>query len=210
MEPRGPDNRGPDPQRPSPRPEPVRSTFESPRSLGEEVAAAARAKAPARNRTLLWSIGGVLAMVALAGAAIAIRPAPLSVDGISPQQAAERAEAFKTAVLEVQPVPPEQIADAQRQNPDLAQHQDLVRVFLWDDVVEDGDIVTVASGTAVRRVPLTKAGTWVVLPRPATGALIIKGQIDGGGGITLGLRGDSTPVFTPVIAPGQSLTVPVR
>jgi hypothetical protein len=38
---------------------------------------------------------------------------------------------------------------------------------------------------------------------------LVTGAVDGGGGITLGLRTGTGELLLPVLAPGESLTVPV-
>lgn len=87
---------------------------------------------------------------------------------------------------------------------------DLVWITLWDNLVEDGDIVTLYSDGLTIKVPLLKAPQRVALPRPAGGVVNLIGTVDGGGGITLGLMSGANQVLIPPLVVGQKVGLPVR
>ena len=151
---------------------------------------------------------GVLTALAVVIAAVAFWPhtasttpalSPVAVmmnDALPAAIAQQRLQDWQHAVVEVKPI--------------QQSGQDSIELFVWDDYAQDGDVVTVVSGNAQQTVSLLNAGTTVILPRPATGTVTIVGVHDGGGGITLGIRGSGNPLFTPVMQPGEQLTLRIR
>ena len=87
---------------------------------------------------------------------------------------------------------------------------ELVSFTLWDNVAEDGDIVDLETPDLTVRVPLRHARATIPLVRPASGVVNIRGVHDGGGGITMGIEANGTPVLLPPLQPGQVLGIPVR
>ena len=86
----------------------------------------------------------------------------------------------------------------------------LVEIVLWDSHAPDGDIVRVVSGGYAREVMLAKTPTSVYVPYDGSGAIGVVGVRDGGGGITLAIKGSATQVLMPVMSEGQALSLPVR
>ncbi len=86
----------------------------------------------------------------------------------------------------------------------------LVELVLWDTHSADGDVVRVRSAGFSRDVVLSKAPTVVFVPVDGSGALQIQGVTDGGGGITLGVRGPQSEILMPVMSPGQVLNLGIR
>jgi hypothetical protein len=87
---------------------------------------------------------------------------------------------------------------------------ELVSFTLWDNLAEDGDIVDLETPDLTVRVPLRHARATIPLVRPASGVVNIHGVHDGGGGITMGIEANGTPVLLPPLRPGQVLGIPVR
>jgi len=85
----------------------------------------------------------------------------------------------------------------------------LVWITLWDNQVEDGDRVLLASDSLTLPVALLNAKTTVAIPLPASGVVNLTGVADGGGGITVGVLSGGNPVKVPVLAPGQQVGIPV-
>jgi hypothetical protein len=82
-------------------------------------------------------------------------------------------------------------------------------VDLWDFAQEDGDVVRLASAGFETEVRLQKAHSRIAIPVDASYKLTITGIHDGGGGITLGIATQASPVSLPVLAPGQMINVPL-
>lgn len=80
---------------------------------------------------------------------------------------------------------------------------------IWDFASQDGDVVHVSAAGYEMDVPMMNAQTRVAVPVDASKAVLVTGVKDGGGGITLGLKTGAGELLLPVIAPGESLTVPV-
>ena len=151
---------------------------------------------------------GVLTALAVVIAAVAFWPhtstttpalppvTAMTSDALPAVIAQQRLQDWQHAVVEVKPI--------------LQNGQDNIELFVWDDYAQDGDVVTVVSGNTKQTVSLLNAGTTVILPRPANGTVTIVGVHDGGGGITLGIRGSGNPLFTPVMQPGEQLTLRVK
>lgn len=85
----------------------------------------------------------------------------------------------------------------------------LVSVFLWDTNVEDGDVVAINSAGYKREILLTKAGQMISFPVDSTSVVQIVGVRDGGGGITIGIRGPSQEIMMPIMSEGQVLALPI-
>ena len=85
----------------------------------------------------------------------------------------------------------------------------LVELILWDTHAPDGDVVVVASGGYTREVVLAKQPLTVFVPVAPGAAISITGVHDGGGGITLGVRGASQELLMPIMSEGQTILLPV-
>lgn len=85
----------------------------------------------------------------------------------------------------------------------------LVSAYLWDTNVEDGDVVAINSAGYRREIVLTKAGQMISFPVDSTSVVQIVGVRDGGGGITLGIRGPSQEIMMPIMSEGQVLSLPI-
>ncbi len=124
---------------------------------------------------------------------------PLRLPGVS---SADQAAAIRTLALPV--------SDQQALERDIQFGQvRLVSVTLWDDMVEDGDVVEVISGGFNKTVALTKARQTIFVPVPASNMVQIRGVRDGGGGITVATATSGGALPIPVLAPGQVVSVPV-
>lgn len=87
---------------------------------------------------------------------------------------------------------------------------DLVSMSVWDTHAEDGDVVAIVSAGYRREIVLTKVIQTVVFPVDRSAAVQIIGVRDGGGGITLGIRGSSQEILMPIMSEGQVLSLPIR
>ncbi|WP_186392770.1 MULTISPECIES: hypothetical protein [unclassified Pannonibacter] len=88
----------------------------------------------------------------------------------------------------------------------------IVTFSLFDDLVEDGDVVQVSGYGFSYIVPLYNNPTWVQVPVPmhGPGSVTITGIRDGGGGITLGVGVPGATLPIPALYPGKSLTLPIQ
>ena len=93
----------------------------------------------------------------------------------------------------------------QQQNAKLS----LARVIVWDTHSQDGDVITVSSAGYQVQVLLTNAMQAVTIPSDGVSPVQFTGTKDGGGGITLGIRGAQGEFLMPILAEGQSLALPV-
>jgi hypothetical protein len=85
----------------------------------------------------------------------------------------------------------------------------LVSMTLWDTHAPDGDVVRVVSGGYSVELVITKAPQTISFPVDASGAVSVIGVHDGGGGITLGLRGPNQELMMPIMSEGQTMTLSV-
>lgn len=85
----------------------------------------------------------------------------------------------------------------------------LVWMTFWDTVAEDGDIVDIQSDAFQQRVLLYNKPTRIAVPEPISGVVNVTGDIDGGGGITVGIISGKSPVNLPYMSPGQTIGIPV-
>lgn len=83
----------------------------------------------------------------------------------------------------------------------------LVELTLWDTQAPDGDVVAVTSGGYSRQVMLTRTPQVIAIPVIGRTSVKITGIRDGGGGITLGLRGQHQ-LLMPIMSEGQVLNLP--
>ncbi len=82
---------------------------------------------------------------------------------------------------------------------------ELVWLILWDFATQDGDIVNVSSAGYSATIPLLKQPTRIAIPIDGSRQIIIQGNTDGGGGITLGVKNGNNPVQLPIIRPGETI-----
>lgn len=169
---------------------------------------------PRRKRKALM-IGGGLAAAAI-GLWFALMPGG---DAFSQVERARRIAAFPQSVT--LPI----VTEADREaalgtmwlTPDAETHlradleagrARLAWLSVWDDQVVDGDWVHVASGGFSLNVELLGTRKQIAIPVTKGGTdLVITGLDDGGGGITLGMQTDTGIIQTPVMDPGESLTL---
>lgn len=85
----------------------------------------------------------------------------------------------------------------------------LVSISLWDTHAPDGDVVAIATAGYRREVALTKVAQTITFPLDQAATVQIIGMSDGGGGITLGIRGPSQEILMPIMSEGQTLSLPV-
>ena len=89
---------------------------------------------------------------------------------------------------------------------------DMVAIGFFDDCAEDGDVVTVKSGSVNVVVPLMHKVQYVLIPVPKgqMADVDIGGVQDGTGGITLGMVTPIGTVHMPAILPGQHISFQAR
>jgi hypothetical protein len=86
----------------------------------------------------------------------------------------------------------------------------LIQLTVWDTHRQDGDVAAFSTGGFRIDVPLTKAPQLITIPVDASNAVRVSGVRDGGGGITLGIRGSAGAVLMPIMSEGQELILPLR
>jgi hypothetical protein len=81
----------------------------------------------------------------------------------------------------------------------------LAWVTLWDNLAEDGDVVTVEANGMTHTVPILNSPTTIVVPYSVNSpSLTITGTHDGGGGITIAARTESGALPLPPMNVGES------
>lgn len=85
----------------------------------------------------------------------------------------------------------------------------LVSMTLWDTHSEDGDVVAVVSAGYRNEIAILHGPQVVSFPVDGTGLVQIVGVRDGGGGITLGVRGPQRELLMPIMSEGQTISIPV-
>jgi hypothetical protein len=86
----------------------------------------------------------------------------------------------------------------------------LAWVSLWDFAAQDGDVVSLSSAGYTITVPLENKPAEFAVPVDASRQIQITGLHDGGGGITVGIKSGNSGVSMPVLAEGQSRSIPVE
>lgn len=171
----------------------------------------------------------IAALLVLGGGSLLTAWWPGSSDHVSNATRNELQKSFATLTpLQLEPVAPQDMERAldtmhldtpQRAQlraavtSSLATHQTdqtrLVWVEVWDFASEDGDVVHLASAGFSIDCNLLNAHQRIAIPVDATHRLTVTGAVDGGGGITLGIHTNTGPVLLPVLAPGQTLQLPL-
>ncbi|MEM6973456.1 MAG: hypothetical protein AAF577_11680 [Pseudomonadota bacterium] len=110
--------------------------------------------------------------------------------------------------IESMPLEPEQREQVREQ---VQQGQiRLAWLTLWDTHAEDGDILRFESDASLPvEVLALNAPTTLAIPYPASGVVKVTGVVDGGGGITIGLKSGATTITWPTMQPGDTLNLPV-
>lgn len=86
----------------------------------------------------------------------------------------------------------------------------LVRLQVFDDVEEDGDVVEITAGGFSQTLGIFHTPQAMVVPVSAdTTAIAVTGIQDGGGGITVALTIDGKSLPLPRLSPQQTITLPV-
>lgn len=89
-------------------------------------------------------------------------------------------------------------------------HMRLAWLTLWDTHAQDGDVLRFESDASLPiEVMALNAPTTLAIPFPATGTVKVTGVVDGGGGITIGLKSGAAQIVWPTMQPGDTLTLPV-
>lgn len=195
---------------------------------------------PARRRRSLWPLAaGVLAVALAGGWGLTHVYPPVQTDQVTQAEVQKREQAFRNAGAIPLAVVPSARTDvalaamklpnadkealrkdlatpgqpARSTNPATAPAQQqpvkLVELVLWDTDAADGDVVRVLSGGFAQDVPLAKSPAVVLVPYSGAAVQVV-GVRDGGGGITLGVRGSDNTLLMPVMSEGQVLSLPVR
>lgn len=86
----------------------------------------------------------------------------------------------------------------------------LTELTLWDDVAEDGDVVSISTAGIRQEIPIMHEPTKVLLPLVAGQPIMLTGVKDGGGGITVAIGNGNVPLANPVMKEGETLSIPVR
>lgn len=105
------------------------------------------------------------------------------------------------------PISPEQKTELKKQL-DYGRVR-LVWLSFQDVASEDGDQVRVDSGKFSRVVTLMHNVEKVAIPEPPAGVVNVYGLHDGGGGITIAITSNGSPVNLPYMNEGQTVGVPV-
>lgn len=210
------------------------------RHLEPEPLALPNQKSPKRRGQPLWPRAvAVIALIVAGGFGTTLLLPPSEADSISPAQAKSRADDFaRTPRLRLAAVPSERTGTAisqmglpQKESDALAalvslpsaspspssgiataqpKRLGLVELILWDTDAPDGDVVQVTSAGYSREVLLAKTPVVIYVPGTGAGTIQITGVRDGGGGITLGVKGESVSLLMPIMSVGQTLAVPVQ
>ena len=105
------------------------------------------------------------------------------------------------------------ISDEQRAEVDRkvqSGHMRLAWLTLWDTHAEDGDVLRVESDRALPiEVTALNSPTTLAIPFPASGTVKVTGVVDGGGGITIGMKSGAAEITWPTMQPGDTLDLPV-
>ncbi|MBF9234795.1 hypothetical protein [Microvirga alba] len=91
----------------------------------------------------------------------------------------------------------------------LAGRQNLGRIVVWDNVRQDGDVVSIASAGLSTTITLTNAPQSIIMPYPKGGMLAVTGVHDGGGGITVALELATGPLPLPPMKEGETRLLPL-
>lgn len=94
-------------------------------------------------------------------------------------------------------------------DPSQANTVKMMWLELWDFASQDADSVSISSAGYQATFPLLKAPVRIAIPVDANLAIRITGVHDGGGGITLGVKNGQSQISLPVLAPGQTIQLPV-
>lgn len=183
--------------------------------------------APAKKGTsFAWIVAGLVTVVLVGGLGLTRLFPPAVPDQVSQSETKDRAEAFaKLGALVVPLVGKEKAAQAlpamglnptesaalssALAQPEAEKKTGLVEILLWDTHAPDGDVVRVMSAGYSRDVVLSKTPTLVYVPGSGSGVIQISGVQDGGGGITLGVKGSQQSVLMPIMSVGQTISLPV-
>lgn len=182
-------------------------------------------QSPPTPRSSAWLIGSALSVgliAAIAGAFWGSGGSAVSDPNLSAQQAQQRVLAFQArGAVKLPAISAQDRASAVQQmalpaaarqslTHDVEEGQSkLVWLTLWDDMVEDGDVIELRSAGFNRVVALTKAKQRIAVPTTASGTIEIKGVRDGGGGITVAAETEQGELPIPVMSPGQTVSVPI-
>lgn len=85
----------------------------------------------------------------------------------------------------------------------------LAWITVWDNQAVDGDIINIQAGGFSSQISLTHEKQRMAIPINQ-GEVTITGIADGSGGITLGFYTTNGTVSLPVIAPGQTVVLPIK
>jgi hypothetical protein len=210
------------------------------RHLEPEQLALPEQMAPKRRARALWpGAAAVIALIIAGGFGATLLVPPSAADNVSPAQAKARTDDFAraprlqlTAVPSVRTgaaisqmglpqnesdalatlvsLPPTSPSPSSGLAPPQPKRLGLVELVLWDTDAPDGDVVQVASAGYSREVLLAKTPTVIYVPGTGAGTIKITGVRDGGGGITLGVKGESVSLLMPIMSVGQTLALPVQ
>lgn len=185
-----------------------------------------------RSRAAAW-LAAVFALTLVFGAGATWFLGPNSADHVAAREAQERQIAFtQVQPLRADVVPPTDTAKAiQSMRLEPAQQSSLqrlvqpdttstnpiatssglrlVNVTLWDTHAEDGDVVALVSAGYRREVAITNTPQTITIPVDGAAQVQLIGVRDGGGGITLGVRGVDQQVLMPIMSEGQTLVLPL-
>ena len=76
---------------------------------------------------------------------------------------------------------------------------------LWDDQVQDGDVISLSGAGFSRTIALTKQPQQIAVPIGASGdPFVVRGVRDGGAGITVAATSAGSRVPLPIMAPGET------
>ncbi len=153
-------------------------------------------------------------------AATQLRPTPTGDTGLTAVEVTQRLQAFKAQGKLILPAVP--VADVTRAIDSLqlpssersalerdveAGRVQLAWLTLWDDQVEDGDVVHLEGAGLNRTVSIKRSQQTIAVPLAGSGGFRLTGIRDGGGGITVAMKANGRDVFLPVMVEGQTLAI---
>lgn len=212
---------------PAPQPLPQRQAAKAATSASSSSGNSSAAKSQSGSS----GIGGIAMALAIGGGIIygayslLAGSAVLSSEAISAAQRESRRAAWNAATangIQMLPIPPAEraeaiaglpIPEADKEKFSLYSglgHFNIGYIVVYDDAAEDGDVIEI-NGLGVKiSAPLSHARTRIAVPYKTGTPIEIKGVVDGGGGITSGIRVGQGDLYTPVLDTGEVLTVIAR
>ena len=176
------------------------------------------------NRFVRYAVGLAAAVAIGAGAYFGMQGG--AADQVSTQERQTLQQQYTAMVaaggLEVEMVSADEVDQAVASMPVSAEqrtevhqkvqsgHMRLAWLTLWDTHAQDGDVLRIESDASLPvEVTALNNPTTLAIPFPASGMVKVTGVVDGGGGITIGLKSGAAQITWPTMQPGDALNLPV-